>query len=102
MPTDEKFRLMDQQFFFCFGIILGRIATNMPDHHFYFFTIKNQLFRKFASYVLPVNISIDPLQRFYRFKPVCNFNGTKIAGMPYFITAFKMFENIFIEIAMSV
>jgi len=57
---------------------------------------------KFAPYVVAVYIAEHTFQWFKCFKPVCNLNGTKITGMPDFITIFKMFKDIFIQITMCV
>jgi|SRR5689334_3646508 len=74
----------------------------MPDHHLYFFTLKNNLFRKFAPYVRTVYISIHTFQWLKGLEPVCNFDRTKITSVPYFIAIFEMLKDIFIQITMCI
>lgn len=69
----------------------------MPDHHFHLVTVKNDLLRKFTSDILAIYIAINPFQWLKGSEFVCNFDRTKITGMPYFTAMFEVLKNIYIQ-----
>jgi hypothetical protein len=49
-----------------------------------------------------INIAIHAPEWFKSLKLVGEFSGAKIAGMPYFINVFEVFEYLRIEVAVGV
>ena len=59
MSADKELRLMQQQFFSSFRVVVGWRSSDMPHHHFYILTDKYQLLGIFGADILSIDVAVD-------------------------------------------
>jgi hypothetical protein len=82
--------------------IPARVSANMLYAHFQPIAGKSKPFGEPAMQLPIINIAIHAPEWFKTLKLVGEFSGAKIAGMPYFVNVFEVFEYLRIEVAVGV
>lgn len=97
MSADEKLGAVQVQFLFGFGVIPGRIATDMTYQHFYLFAMENQLFGVKGAYILAIDVSVNTPEWLEFAELPGQADGTEVAGMPDLVAIPEMIENGIIQ-----
>jgi len=83
-------------------IVSARIAADMRYPYVKPLTIKALMKRVALAESCAVDIAIDGTEGFEGFELVGEFDGTDISGVPDFVAFLKVFEDLFVKVAVRV
>jgi hypothetical protein len=102
MPANEQFRGLSVNLTLNKWAIMIRITANMCHPDINLLAIETQVFRVYDPHILSVDIAINTAQGFKGSEFIGEFYVSKIAGVPYFVAVFKMFENRVVEVTVGI
>lgn len=99
MAANEQFRTMGNEVLFDSWCIPGRMSANVGHKNGYRLAFPNQFFRVYSSYILPINIAKNTMQRqtCLLAQTVGNIDASKITRMPYFMAVFQVLKDHFVQ-----
>ena len=102
VPADEQLWGTHQNAALDGRVVVAGITADMLHQHLRPIHRETENLRIELPYHLPVNFAIHGTEGTESRQLLCHFQRTDVTGMPYFVTALKILQVLFIPVAMRI